>query len=162
MSTREMTIGGVLVTVAQPYAEGHTVNAAEAKVLNQTRAENISNALRGKVKELAAEDGTFDDAAVEKARELVAAYDAEYEFTLSNAGGGRRAVDPLEKECIAVARAAISAELKRQGIKVKDVPKEKLEENIERYKEHPEIVKLAKKRLKERESLAGALELDVG
>lgn len=159
MSNREVAIGGVVATIGQPYAEGHTINAAEAKALNQTRAENISNAMRKKVKELASEDGTFTEAAAAEARKMIQDYDASYEFSLTAARGGRRTVDPLEKECISIARAAISAELKRQGIKVKDVPKETLEENIERYKDHPEIVKLAKKRLKEREGLAEAVEI---
>jgi hypothetical protein len=161
MSNREISIKGVVVEVGQPYAEGHVVTAAEAKALNQTRAENISNAMRAKITALASEDGSYSAEALAEIRSMVAEYDAQYEFSLTSTGGGRRATDPLEKECIAVARAAISAELKRQGIKVKDVAKEKLDENIEKYKDHPEIVKLAKKRLKERESLADAVSLDI-
>ena len=161
MSNREVSIVGVVATIGQPYEEGQTINAAEAKALNQTRAENVSNAMRKKVKELANEDGTFSDGAAAEARKMIEEYDANYEFTLASVGGGRRTVDPLEKECIAVARAAISAELKKQGVKIKDVPKEKLDENIERYKDHPEIVKLAKKRLKEREQLAEAVSIEM-
>ena len=158
--TREVTIGGVLVEVSQPYAEGQTINAAEAKALNQTRTENISNALRKKIQELAV-DGEFSPEALSQAAALVAEYDKSYEFTLASVGGGRRSVDPLEKECIAIARQAISAELKKQGVKIKDLPEGKMDEFIEQYKDNEKIVALAKKRLKERESLASAIAIDM-
>ena len=37
---------GVTIEVAEPYAEGHTCTAAEAKALNQVRAENVRNNTR--------------------------------------------------------------------------------------------------------------------
>ena len=46
-------------TVSTPYAEGHVITAAEAKALNQVRAENIANNFRAKIK-AAKEDGTLD------------------------------------------------------------------------------------------------------
>ena len=159
MSTREISIKGVLVTVGQPFVEGHVCSAAEAKALNQTRAENISNAMRAKITERASEDGTYTPEALAEIAEMVAAYDASYEFSLTSTGGGRRAIDPLEKECIAIARAAVTAELKKQGIKIKELPEGKMDEFIEQYKDHEKIVALAKKRLKEREQLAGAVEV---
>lgn len=171
-ATREVQIGGAFVTVSLPYAVDHVCTEAEAKALNQTRTENISNALRKKVQELGVEqtveteDGKtkttyfYDDAALAQIGEMVAAYDAEYIFTMASVGGGRKAVDPLEKECISIARQAITAELKKKGVKIKDLPEGKMDEFIEQYKDNDKIVALAKKRLKERESLAAAIELD--
>lgn len=161
MSTREISIKGVLLTVGQPFAEGHVCTAAEAKALNQTRAENISNALRSKITEKASEDGTYTDEALAAIGTMAAEYDAAYEFTLTSTGGGRKAVDPLEKECIAIARAAVTAELKKKGIKLKDLPEGKMDEFIEQYKDNDKIVALAKKRLKEREQLASAVEVSL-
>lgn len=154
MSEREMVIAGVTVTVSTPYAEGHTVNAAEAKTLNQTRCENISNAMRTKIKE-ALEAGA-DQSAIQ---EMVSKYDAEYTFSLASAGGGRRAVDPLEREALAIARAEVTRLIKEQGLKVKDVDKEVVEQNVAAFAEHPDVIALAKKRLKEKEKLAGGLQL---
>jgi hypothetical protein len=166
--SREVQIGGVLVTVSQPYVEGHVCTPAEAKALNQTRTENISNALRKKIQDLGTaaenEEGKtfyqFTDEALAQAAQMVAEYDAEYVFTLASVGGGRRAIDPLEKECIAIARQAISAELKKKGVKLKDLPEGKMDEFIEQYKDNDKIVALAKKRIKERESLASAIDLE--
>lgn len=167
-TSREVQIGGVLVSVSLPYAEGHVCTAAEAKALNQTRTENISNALRKKIQDLGtavenAEGKTvfeFDENALAQAATLVAEYDAEYVFTLASSGGSRRAVDPLEKECMAIARQAIVAELKSKGVKVKDLPDGKMDEFIEQYKDNEKIVALAKKRLKEREGLASVISID--
>lgn len=161
MSTREIVIQGVTVTVAQPYAEGHPLTAGEAKALNQVRAENIRNNMASVVKSAKAEDGSITDEALASVAAAVAKYDVEYEFTLTSAGGGsRRTLDPLEKECIAIVKAQISAQIKAKGIKLKDVPKEKIEELIEQNKDNEKVVALAKKRLKEREGLASAVELD--
>lgn len=167
-TTREVQIGGAFVTVSTPYAEGHVCTEAEAKALNQTRTENISNALRKKVQELGEKQENdegktvyvYSDEAMKQVAEMVAAYDAEYVFTVTSAGGGRRAVDPLEKECISIARQAITAELKKKGIKIKDLPEGKMDEFIDQYKDNEKIVALAKKRLKEREALSAAIELD--
>ena len=56
MTTKEITIAGQTFAVLQPYAEGHTITEAEAKALNQVRAENVRNNMAGKVK--AAAEGT--------------------------------------------------------------------------------------------------------
>lgn len=156
MSNREMTIAGVLFTVSTPYAEGHVVNAAEAKTLNQTRCENISNAMRKRVDELK-EGDTISEENLVKARDLVAEYDAGYVFSLASAGGSSRSKDPLQKECESLARAAITAQLKAAGRKVSDVDKEALANKIAEVAEMPEIVKRAKANLKVRADLATEL-----
>mgnify|MGYP005846970055 CR=1 FL=1 len=158
---RTMTIAGINFEVSTPYNEGHTVNAAEAKVLNQTRCENISNATRAKIKELASEDGSYSDEAVREAAQIVSEYDASYEFTLASAGGGRTAKDPIQKEAESLARAAITASLKAQGRKVGDVDKEKLAEKIAEVAENPEILKQAKARVAARNKTVESMDIDI-
>jgi hypothetical protein len=155
MQTREMIIAGLPFTISLPYAEGHVINPAEAKTLNQTRCENISNALRKRIQELAGEDGEYSAEAQTKAAGFVAEYDAEYTFSLAAAGGGRRAVDPLEKECIVVAKAYITSKIKEAGKTLKELGgAEYLAEKVAEIQDHPKIVELAKKRLAERKKLA--------
>lgn len=160
MATREIVIQKVTVEITDPYAEGHPLTAGEAKALNQTRAENIRNNMAAKAKTLQSEDGSYTEEALAAFAAAVADYDAAYEFTLTSSGGAR-VVDPLEKECVSIARAAISAEIKRQGRKLKDIPKETIDALIEQHKSNEKVVALAKKRLKEREGIAGALELSL-
>lgn len=160
-ATREISILGVILTIAQPYTEGHVVNEAEAKALNQTRAENISNALRAKVKAKQSEDGTYTPEALEKITAMAAAYDAEYTFTLGGTGGGRTPTDPLEKECIAVARQFVTAKLKEAGKKVKELSEGQMDAYIAQVVDAPEIVDLAKQRLKQREKLSAKLDFAI-
>src|SRR5690606_9743805 len=98
-------IGDHVFPISQPYEEGHTLTAIEAKVLNQVRAENIGNNVRKKVQELLAEGKTAE------AEALVAEKDREYQFTEAAAGGSSRTMDPVEKEARKIARDAIKAAL---------------------------------------------------
>lgn len=93
-------------SAGQPYAEGLTIDAAEAKVLNQVRKENLANNFRAAVQDF--KDGKPDAAKSEA--ELLAAFsalDADYKFTLTNAGGSRK-LEPWERE----ARSLVRPELK--------------------------------------------------
>jgi hypothetical protein len=49
--TKTKTIEGKNFEISQPYEEGHVITAIEARVLNQTRSENIGNNVRAKLKE---------------------------------------------------------------------------------------------------------------
>ncbi|MBM61934.1 MAG: hypothetical protein CL484_03160 [Acidobacteria bacterium] len=174
-STKAITIQGVEFEVSQPYAEGHTCTEAEAKALNQTRAENIRNNMAKTVKEANAEAGKDDEGnqkplAKAKLNELaksVAEYDAEYEFTLASVGGGRASRDPIEIEANRIARASITASLKADGRTLKSVThdadgneidgaKERLAEAIAKVAAKPQVIEAARKAVKEREQLASA------
>jgi hypothetical protein len=125
------TIAGVLVQVPAPYAEGHVVSAGEAAMLNQTLAENFSNNLRKRVAEY--QDGdTTREATPEEAQTIVDEYAGVYEPGVRRAGGGggRRTLDPVEKEMRVMARAALDDLLKKQGIKRKDVEYDDLLEQV--------------------------------
>ncbi len=103
--SKTKTINGVNFEISQPYTEGHVINEAEARVLNQTRSENIGNNVRAKLKELIEAAATPEALA-----QLVAEKDAEYVFTLANVGEGRR-LDPYEKEAEKIARDLLKAKL---------------------------------------------------
>lgn len=157
-------INGVAFDISQPYVEGHTINAAEAKVLNQTRAENIGNNLRARLKEMV-EAGESEDAL----RALVAERDAEYVFTLSNAGESRRA-DPVERAAMKIAKEQLKLHLAETGRKLNVAPEgytedewaEKIDAELERVSQHPDVVAAAKKeveaRTKRADKLAAALQ----
>lgn len=155
--TKTITIAEETFEVRTPYAEGHILTAAEAKVLNQTRCENVSNNTRKKVKEL------LDAGDKAGAAAAVAAYDAEYEFTLQNAGGATK-LDPIDREARKVAREALKAKIAQAGGKWADYDKEMLEDKIIEISETNEAVrKEAEKRVKAQskftDAIAGELSL---
>lgn len=135
---------------------GMVLDEAAAKQLFQVRVENIGNLVRKPVKEMAAAGKSADEI-----QAYITERDNAYSFAVRGEGGGRRAVDPLERECRLLAIDAIKDKLAAQNRKYSDVKKENpegLEAKIEQFAEHPDIVKLAKKRLAEKRK-AGADDL---
>lgn len=138
-------------TVSEPYTEGHVITAAEAKALNQVRAENIGNNLREKLKEL------LDAGNTTEAEALVAARDAEYVFTMSS-GAGTVKRDPVEAEARKLARELIKAKLAESGRKVGTAPegytdeswKEYIESKIDEVAAIEDVLKQAKKNVDEK------------
>ena len=159
---KTITIQGVVVEVTQPYAEGHTVSEAEAKALNQVRAENIANNKRREIKELLDVEGATAESVQEAVQAIITAYDSDYVFTMASVGGGATRLDPLTKECRAIARNFISGKLKESGTSQKDYlaanGENAIKDKIIELADHPEIVKLAKKTLADREKM-GAISL---
>lgn len=156
--TKTITIQGVMATVSQPYAEGHTITEAEAKALNQVRAENIANNKRREIKEMLEAEGATPESVAKDVQKIVSAYDAEYVFTLASVST-RKTVDPLEKMARKIARDAISAKLKELGKTQKEYLAEHgddaINSKIAELSEHPQVIEAAKAALKESEKLAG-------
>lgn len=131
----DRTIGGVLVKVPAPYAEGHVCSAGEAAMLNQTLAENFSNNLRKQVSEFVPEgspEGTKPRVAeADEAQAIVDKYASVYEPGVRrSSGGGRKTLDPIEKEMRTIARESLNALLKRQGLKRNEVSYDDLLDQI--------------------------------
>lgn len=157
-------IDGESFNVSQPYAEGHVCTAAEGKALNQTRSENIGNNLREIVK---AAKAKRDDPAAPDATdfnglaELVAKYDAEYNFSMGGGGSGTRKLDPIEREAKKIADETIRAHLAKTGRKIGTTPEgdtdeswaEKIDAQREKLMVSDAVVKLAKKRVAERQKV---------
>lgn len=126
MSHREISINGLSFAVPQPYAEGHTISAAEAHTLNQTYAENIRNngaaiikkhLKTGEVEKLEA----LGHEALAAVRSEVEKYAAEYTF--SGATRGPRApVDPVAREATKIASEIVRTKLREKNVAVKDLP----------------------------------------
>lgn len=154
---KEITVQGVLVEVSQPYKEGDSITEAEARALNQVRAENIGNNCRAKIKEMVESAGGDTDKIAADARALVAEKDKDYIFTLASVGGGATRLDPLTKECRALARQYVNSKIKEKDM----TQKEYLEANgddaiknlVIQVSENEQIVALAKKNLKNREAI---------
>lgn len=157
---KTITVQGVSVEVAQPYAEGHTITAAEAKSLNQTRAENIANNQRTAIKKLLDEKGSTPESVKPAAQALISEYDATYEFTLASVGGGRSKLSPVEKEARKIAKNAILGQLKAKGITQKEFLEAKGEDAIKNLvvevSERPEVVAAAEKAVKQAQETAKA------
>ena len=139
-------------TVPQPYAEGHTLSAVEAKVLNQCFAENIANNQRKNIK--AAIDGGEDAPTMEQAVAAFNEYAKGYEFTEAAAGGSRTTMTPVEREAKRIAKELVKEKLAEKGKKLKDLSKEDLDAAVARFAEHEQVQKVAKKRVAEQEKLA--------
>lgn len=162
--TKTKTIEGKNFEISQPYEEGHVLTAIEARVLNQTRSENIGNNVRAKLKEAIEQGKSDNDLAA-----LVAEVDAAYAFT---AAGTRAAakLDPYEREARKIARELLKAHLAESGRKLTVAPEgvteeewdEKIEAEVDRIATLDSVLEAAKKevdaRKKRADKLATALE----
>jgi len=157
-------IHGHTFSVSMPYAVGHVLTEAEAKTLNQTRAENIGNNVREAIK-AALEAGNTTEA-----EKIVADYDAQYTFSM---GGGERVVkDPVEREAVKIAKEQIKLALAKKGRKLSDIPEgqtkeswdETLQAKIDEVAANPAVLDAAKKAVaakkKQADALAAAINLD--
>lgn len=159
---KTLTIKDVEFTVSQPFDEGHTCTAAEAKALNQVRKENLSNNFRKRVDEHL----TNGTPSLAELQEEFAKLDAEYIFTIANVGGGTRRLDPVEREARSIARDLIKAELAKANRRLSDVPegqteeewKDALEAEVDRVASLDVVVAQAKKVVKAR---SGAAEIAI-
>lgn len=137
-------------SVPAPYAEGHTLTAIEAKVLNRCLAENIANNMRKTVKD-AIDAGGVDADTVAAFNE----YAAAYEFTEAAAGKSRSAMSPVEREAKKIATAKVNKHLRDTGRTKKDVKPEAYEAEVARVAASDGVLKMAKRRVKENEEDLG-------
>lgn len=156
--SKEITIAGQTFPVSQPYLAGHAITEAEAKALNQVRAENVRNNTASKVK--AAVEGTAKEGepTADTIAAYVAEYDAAYVFTLASVGGGRKSSDPTEVEALKIARTmfadwAAGKKLTVKAIKEK-IGDEAYDAKIAEMAERDDVVKEAKRRVKARQAAA--------
>lgn len=156
-------IDGESFNISQPYSEGHSCNAAEAKTLNQVRSENIGNNLRQTVKDAKElRDTKGDTTAMAKLAALVEEYDRDYIFTTSAGGSGRIRLDPVEREALTIAREQVKLHLAKDGRKLTTPPTgktkeewvEAVNEEIERVAALDEVLAEAKKRVKQKEKFS--------
>ena len=138
--------------IEAPYAEGHTLNAAEAKVLSQTFFENVRNNMAQRFKKNA--EGAY--ASEEQRKAAVAAYVEEYSFAeRTSSGVGREKLDPVTKMARVLARNAITANLKKQG---REATKEQIEAAVkDAVASRPAFMEKAKKLVADQAAAADEL-----
>jgi hypothetical protein len=152
--TRPKVINGISFDISQPYEAGHVLTEIEAKVLNQTRSENVGNNVRQRIKDMQ-EGGTdaFPEPQSEDAiRAYVADFDANYEFRTASEGAGKSR-DPYEVEARKLARDLLKEHLAGSGRKTNVTPegmtddewKDKVDTEIDRIASLPNVLAAAKK-----------------
>jgi hypothetical protein len=155
---KSISISGVPFEINTPYTEGHTISAIEAKVLNQTRAENIGNNFRTAVKEaLAKEEGPAREEALNKVLADLQTYDAAYVFSAS--GNARTPIDPVEAEAIRIAKEIVKyAITEKYNITLKayfatEGNEAKYDAAVEKKAVQDDVLKLARKRVADKKKL---------
>lgn len=161
-------IGGVILSIPQPFAEGHVLTANEAASMNQTYLENVGNNFRSKVTgfkkvaitgkenpskaELdAVTDKQVDDftGEVEKDQSLLPiekiqaefeALVAGYQMNVRRAGAGT-SYTPEEKAARSIAKDKLKTALVKRGTKLNTVSADWWEREISRLldKENPVV-----------------------
>lgn len=161
--SKTIVINKIPVEVSTPYEAGHQITEAEAKALNQVRAENVANNNRAKLKEILGDAGEPTKEMVKEAQKIISAYDADYQFTLASVGGGRTRLDPVEKEARSIATAVLMNALREKGQAKKDwieanggeeAGKEAWANKVAEVAAMPAIVEKAEKTVKQRQGLS--------
>lgn len=159
MSHRELIVSGHTFSVPVPYAEGHTINAAEAHTLNQTRVENVRNNLNARFAKAVKEHG--ENIPAEHLEPLLAegqAYAHEYTFNGASRLGPRASLNPVEAAAHKIAKDLIAAHLRQKKTAIKDLPEGKLEELVKYLLEkRPDITEEAQRRVDAAKSLGTQL-----
>jgi len=152
----EITIAGQLFEIADRYSEGHPLTAGEAAALNQTFRENIRNNFASAVREarevkdaegkvVEGETRELTDADIEDLQARVAEYAAAYQFGVRTSGGVRTPADPVEREALKLAGAAIRAKLKEANKKMDAADIAALAEQL--VEKNPEYKEAARARI---------------
>jgi hypothetical protein len=154
----DIAILEVPFTITAPYAEGHTLTAAEASALNQLRRENIGNNFRKAVAAAKEKpEGAEREAAIADIRARMAEYDASYQFSIGGTRGSGTTETPLERAAKSLAKGALLLQLKAAGLTFKAYKADKGDEYVEAklaeiaameevQKEAKEVVKQAEKK----------------
>lgn len=161
-------IDGESFSISQPYIAGHVISEVEAKTLNQTRSENIGNNLRSAVKDAKEKRDNAekpDSTDFDNLVAMVAQYDKDYTFSMGGGGVSTRKLDPIEREAKALATEYIKVDLAKKGRTWKQVPEGSTAEEWEAKRDavleglmvREDIVKLAKKRVAEKQKISDAV-----
>lgn len=140
-ATSATIIADLSVNVPAPFAEGHPLSDAEAKVLNQVFKENISNNMRGKFKKIIEKFAGDKETAAVEAQESLDAYIASYSFGVRVSTGGSSKGSPLERRMLRLATARVSKAIKANNLEVTAEKKAELIHNLLANANHNAILK---------------------
>jgi hypothetical protein len=149
MSTRVLNLpNGIVVNVAQPYAEGHVLSALEAEKLNHVLADNIRTSLMSKLKRL-------EDVDAEKVGAEFQSYADSYSFVVRSP---KATVDPVTKEAMKIAKEQVLAAIRSKGGDPKDYSAERISEYVSIVlQKKPEIREEAARRVSSSREMASDL-----
>jgi len=129
--TSTVTIQGFNFSVADRYAEGHTLDAIEASVLNQTLRENIRNNFASTVKAAKeAAEATSAEVDVADLQSQLDDYVSDYSFQRKTTRSPRASADPVLREATKIAKAKVTEALKRKNIEKADLPEGKFDNYV--------------------------------
>lgn len=158
-------IQGVDFEVPQPYVAGpRELTEGEASQLNQVLAENLRNNFAStvdKAQEAAAKANSVEVTAVtndmldlDALTKAFEEYCDTYEFGVRR-GGAPRITDPIEREAMDMATDAVRQAIKTKGLKLADVPAEKIRSLAGQLLEkNPQIREEAKRRVEATRGIA--------
>ena len=158
------TIQSINFNCPQPYEEGHQCDSNEARALNQTLLENVSNNFAQKIKKLVESIEGIEkpqELAEDQVKELRTRFDAycdDYEFF---SGGGRES-DPVRAQAMDLARKEVRRALKRKGVTLSEVPSEQITELAKNaVATKPAFMEEAARIVAEAQKAASALTIDL-
>ena len=155
---RKVTIAGTIFSLTDTYSEGHTINAMEAKALNQTRAENIRNNFADKVKKAQGDAASLTDEQVAALQSELDTYASSYEFSV----GGGRVTDPIEREAKRIAEELVNGKIAEKGLSVAKYKeangKDKYDSLVAQVMESEGVRKEAEAIVRKRSKLADSIE----
>lgn len=152
-----LIIAGNGFHVTPPYAEGHTLTAAEAAVMNQTWKENLRNNFAKQVKAALGEgESLLPESTRGELQEKLDEYAAGYSFEQKGTRVGRpRVVDPVEREARRLAQNVVNAALNARGLAKKDLADGLYDQLVEKVlKDRPEIREQARSNVETRQAVA--------
>lgn len=130
-NVKTIRIADVEFTAPFKYSAGHVLTEIEAKVLNQTRFENLRNNFASTVKaSLEGKEGAVPQSELQA---KFAEYEAQYEFSQPGTGGTKAALDPVEREAVSIATDILKEKFKAAG-RSWNPPKEATDEQKATYK----------------------------
>jgi thiamine monophosphate synthase len=169
---KSKVIDGDSYMISQPYEAGHVINEIEARVLNQTRAENIGNNVRSTLKELKAQaeaEGWTEKKLTNALVKVVEELDASYVFTAAATRSSAK-LDPVEKEARKQARELLKEYLAQTGRKLTVPPEgiteeewaETIESEVDRIAAIPEVMEAARETVMARQSRTEKMQAVIG
>lgn len=169
METKSKVINGQSFEISQPYVAGHILTELEAKVLNQTRSENVGNNVRAKIKLMQDGDEKTAPSSPEEIAAYVTSFDAEYVFRTVSEGAGR-SIDPYEREARKIARDLLKDHLAQTGRKITVAPegmsdedwKDKIESEVDNIASSEGVLKAARKNVDAKKKQADDLLSSLG
>ena len=149
-ATIARTMEGISMDFVAPYEKGHQLTEAEARTLNQTRAENVGNNARARWKKWCDDDSKEGGAKASDAQKRAKLIDEvsklDGEYDLNTAATARRLTDE-EKMARSIAEQMVNKALSNQGLTRGKYGDKKYKAKVEEVSGRADVVAEATKRV---------------